>query len=61
MAVVCMQEEEVETLEAIYGGDFLHVSVEPRVYSISVATTDNSQCLEVQVTITVRNCLYQLE
>ena len=47
-----VQGDEVETLGAIYGEDFRHQPQNPRVYSVSVATPDESHRLWIQVTIT---------
>ena len=47
------QEEELETLQAIYGADFQLHSQDPCVYSVSVATPDGSHRLWLQVVTSV--------
>ena len=47
-----IQEDEIETLQAIYGDDFQsHTIAGTNVYSVTVSTPDNRLSINVQVII----------
>ena len=55
---MCVQEEEIEALRAIYDEDFCRSGGDKTSYSILIHTDDNSLSAELKVSEFRRYCIF---